>query len=208
MPCPTQSSPCTGFQSRVRTRQEKRKKGFYWCHPSSTQALRCSREGWVCGGMQAGCRAALLGWVLSPSARRRPNLPTGLMPRPVYQEGSMSGFLISMERSRRRPAAGRAMQVSSKHSRQVAPSFIPDALPRQLLGNGDNPNLGPAAPGAVPRSPALALCAPGCRSPLLSRIRADVRNEPRREEPRHLPSPPRRSPLSLSSNQERDFRDS
>lgn len=209
MSCPTPSSPCTGFQSRVRTRQEKRKKGFYWCHPSSTQALRCSREGWVCGGMQAGCRAALLGWVLSPSARRRPNLPTGLMPRPVYQEGSMSGsarrearnsqgseaqhvgkkerdpgergvlgivcwaaakqrcpnllaaprgwgtredpggvpllllslLLISMERSRRRPAAGRAMQVSSKHSRQVAPSFIPDALPRQLLGNGDNPNL-------------------------------------------------------------------
>lgn len=103
--------PSTGFWSRESGPGRRRGKGFYWRSPSSTQALRCSRGGWVCRGMQAGCRTAPLGWALSPSARRRPNRPTGLMPRPVYQKGSMSG---SAKRETRNSQCSEAQHVGKK----------------------------------------------------------------------------------------------
>lgn len=60
---------------------------------TSDQGFRSSRGAWRCrrGGAQACCWLPPPGWVPSPRARRRPNRPTGLIPRPVYQEGSMSG---------------------------------------------------------------------------------------------------------------------
>jgi len=68
---------------------------------ASAQGLQSSRGGWGCGwgGAQACRQPAPPKWVPSPRARRRPNRPTGLIPRPVYQEGSMSGSARQKPRS-------------------------------------------------------------------------------------------------------------
>lgn len=91
------SSPRARFQSREAEGEEK---GFYWGPPSSAQALRSPRGDWGCRGAQAGRKLPPPSWVPSPRARRRPNLPTGLIPRPVYHEGSMSGSARQQEARR------------------------------------------------------------------------------------------------------------
>lgn len=90
-PCIPLLPPHTAFRSREARTQGLRGEGLLLL--ASAQELRSSRGGWGCGreGAQACRRPAPPGWMPSPRARRRPNRPTGLIPRPVYQEGSMSG---------------------------------------------------------------------------------------------------------------------
>lgn len=81
---------CAAFRSRESGTRAERRRAFI---VGSSQGLRSFRAGWGCRWErpQACHRPAPSGWMPSPRACRLPNRPTGLIPRPVYQEGSMSG---------------------------------------------------------------------------------------------------------------------